>query len=75
MGELAIIAGLIALAVGYLGLSRRKGWTRLDPLGMHALLDKPWIGGGRDRYYRQVGWLLIAIGLLSLALELRRGTP
>ena len=72
--------GWLFLVIGSLALiGVRRGWfesawfDRLDSFGVHRLLDRPSIAGGRLRYYRTLGWTFVGLGVLLLIRALLGG--
>jgi hypothetical protein len=69
LGVTAIGSGLLALRYGREDQLQRAdshplwGWFTRP----YRVLEQPWLAGTRMRYFRQIGWLLLILGLLVLA--------
>jgi hypothetical protein len=64
-----IAFGIFGIASAHFDWPHSRFWTmldKLDPGDTHALLDKPWVAGGRNRYYRTIGWVFLGLGLFML---------
>ncbi len=62
-----IACGIYGIAAAHFDWPHSRLFAILDPWGMHEFLDKRWVAGGRNRYYRTIGWTFLGLGIFMLA--------